>query len=119
MRQLRKQYMPRQVRTQVLPVEIKGFISQFDGTTVPFMVWDVSVNGIGILLSDCLVSGEVLTINIGAPYAISILCSVVWCELLEADYDFQEPSYRCGLITLVNEKQLQPIIDHIQSSLSL
>jgi|GEM_PF-6609695 hypothetical protein len=104
-------------RVQVLPVELRGLLAlreTVEERQVPFIVWDVSANGLGIILSDRLAPGDVLRLTFGPPCALVVMCSVVWCELQEADYDFQEPSYRCGLITIQGGKPLQPIIDTIE-----
>ena len=85
----RKSIKQKESRVQVLPVEIKGILSRSDEHQLPFIVWDISANGLGILLSDRLESGEVLQINIGS-FEITVTCTVVWCELQETDYDFQE-----------------------------
>ncbi len=107
-------------RVQVLPIEIKGILSSEEAAPerqIPFLVWDVSANGVGILISDRLQSGEVLRLTFGNPFTLSVLCSVVWCDLQEADYDFQEPSFRVGLITVGNNKILQPIVDRVDAAL--
>jgi hypothetical protein len=100
-------------------LEIKGLLSSHElneDPQVPFMVWDVSPSGLGILLSDRLETGAVLRICFGAPLPLAVICTVVWCELLEADYDFQEPSFRVGLITINSNKPLQPLVDHLDEA---
>jgi hypothetical protein len=109
----------REPRVPVLPIEIKGLLSSqdlADGPQTPFLVWDISPSGLGILLSDRLNAGEVWRLTFGAPVSLSVVCSVVWCELQEADYDFQEPSFRVGLITLQNNRPLQPLVDRIDEA---
>ena len=81
---------------------------------MPFIVWDVSANGLGLLLSDRLIPGEVYQIDIQVPLSIVIACSVVWCELQAADYDFQEPSFRCGLITVGPHNALEQLVATIE-----
>lgn len=110
----KKSLKQREPRVPVLPIEIKGLLtSQEHGPErqIPFLVWDVSAGGLGILLSDRLEAGEVLRLTFANPVAVTVICSVVWCELQEADYDFQEPSFRVGLITCGNGKPLQPLVD--------
>ncbi|WP_218110254.1 PilZ domain-containing protein [Oligoflexus tunisiensis] len=103
----------------MLPIEIKGLLSGRelgDESQIPFLVWDVSPSGLGILLSDRLEAGEVLRLTFGAPMALTVMCSVVWCELQEADYDFQEASFRVGLITVSNNRPLQPLVDRVDEA---
>lgn len=107
-------------RVQVLPVEVKGIllVEENQGERqVPFLVWDLSANGLGIICSDRLIPGEILKLTFGQPSAIQVLCTVVWCELQEADYDFQEPSYRAGLITVEKNGPMQVLIDKVEKSL--
>jgi hypothetical protein len=113
---LKKQREP---RVHVLPIEIKGLLANDEGREephIPFLVWDVSPSGLGILLSDRLEAGEVLRLTFYAPVPLTVICSVVWCELQEADYDFQEPSFRVGLITCNNSRPLQPLVDQVDQA---
>ncbi len=110
----------REPRVPALPVEIKGLLSDDERASdpqVPFLVWDVSASGLGILLSDRLEAGDVLRLVFGAPVQVTVVCTVVWCELQEADYDFQEPSFRVGLITTGNGKPLQCLVDCLEQAL--
>jgi hypothetical protein len=109
----------REPRVHVLPIEIKGLLAGQDSheePCIPFLVWDVSPSGLGILLSDRLMAGEVLQLTFAAPVALTVVCTVVWCELQEADYDFQEPSFRVGLITVNNNKPLQALVDQVDQA---
>jgi hypothetical protein len=113
---LKKQREP---RVHVLPIEIKGLLAFDEGKEephIPFLVWDVSPSGLGILLSDRLQAGDVLRLSFGMPVALTVVCSVVWCELQEADYDFQEPSFRVGLITVHKNKPLQALVDQVDQA---
>ncbi len=109
----------REPRVHVLPIEIKGLLVSHEvneDPNIPFLVWDVSPSGLGILLSDRLEAGDVLRLSFGTPVVLTVICSVVWCELQEADYDFQEPSFRVGLITVNNNKPLQPLVDQVDQA---
>jgi hypothetical protein len=113
---LKKQKEP---RIHVLPIEIKGLFTSKGGEVepnIPFLLWDVSPSGLGILLSDRLEAGEILRLTFGMPVALTVVCSVVWCEQQEADYDFQEPSFRVGLITVHNNKPLQALLDKVDKA---
>jgi len=102
-------------RASVLPVEIKGLLSWRDGRSlqVPFLVWDISVGGIGLLLSDELKRGELIQLTFGHPLSLVIDCEVRWCVMQEADYDFQEPSYRVGIKVNQPGRNFQGLVDHI------
>ncbi len=106
-------------RVQVLPVEVKGILLVEDAQRerqVPFLIWDISANGAGIIVSDRLIPGEDLKLTFGHPYPSLIICTVVWCELQEVEYDFQDPSYRAGIITVEKNGPMQPIIDAVEKS---
>ncbi|HYX37502.1 MAG TPA: PilZ domain-containing protein [Oligoflexus sp.] len=109
----------REPRVHVLPIEIKGLLVSDKLTEepiTPFLVWDISPSGLGILLSDRLKAGDIMRLTFSTPIALTVVCSVVWCELQEADYDFQEPSFRVGLITVGNNKPLQPLVDRLDQA---
>ncbi|MBC7530206.1 MAG: PilZ domain-containing protein [Oligoflexus sp.] len=102
-------------RASVLPVEIKGLLSWRDGRSlqVPFLVWDISVGGIGLLLSDELKRGELIQLTFGHPLSLAIDCEVRWCVMQDADYDFQEASYRVGIKVNQPGINFQGLVDHI------
>lgn len=112
----KKALKPRAPRVHVLPIEIKGLLSPAEAQTervVPFLLWDISAAGLGILLSDRFEPGELLRLTFAAPVTLTVDCHVVWCELQEADYDFQEPSFRVGLVTVGKHNPLQPLVDYL------
>lgn len=100
-------------RAPVLPIEVKGLVSK-GSQLVPFFVWDISVTGIGLLLSDPFDAGDVVILSFGTP-DLSIECLVQWCALQEPDYDFQEASFRLGLIVNQPGDSFQGLVDHINS----
>ena len=107
-------------RVQVLPIEVKGMLFITEGAVerqAPMLVWDLSITGLGIIVSDRLIPGETIKLTIGNPFALTLACNVVWCELQEADYDFQEPSYRAGLITIDPGSPLQPVIEALEKAI--
>ncbi len=107
--------MRAEARAAVLPVEIKGLLNWRDERSrqVPFLVWDISVSGIGLLLSDELKVGERIQLTFGQPLSLVINGEVKWCATQEADYDFQEPSYRCGIKVTHPGMNFQGLVDHI------
>lgn len=99
-------------RAQVLPIEVKGLLSKGSQLS-PFFVWDISVSGIGIILSDEFKEGDHVTLTFSNPN-FSVNCRVQWCAYQEPDYDFQEASYRLGLkINETPEISFQGLVDHI------
>ncbi len=104
-------------RASVLPVEIKGLLSWRDGRTlqVPFLVWDISVTGIGLLMSDELKGRDQVLLTFGHPLALTFECEVKWCGMQEADYDFQDPSYRVGMKIVQPGVSFQGLVDHINT----
>lgn len=103
----------REPRAAVLPIEIKGLLSK-GSQLLPFFVWDISVNGIGLLLSEEFREGDEVTLSFGTPN-LSVMCRVQWCAQQEADYDFQEPSFRIGLKTNQSGTSFQGLVDHINA----
>ncbi len=104
-------------RAAVLPIEVKGLLSWRDGRSlqVPFLVWDISFKGIGLLLSDEPRAGEIVVLTFGYPLSLTVECSIRWSSLQEPDYDFQEDSYRAGLKILQPGMTFQELITHIDS----
>lgn len=100
-------------RAPVLPIEVKGLLSK-GSQLVPFFVWDISVSGIGLLLSEEFREGEVVSLSFGTPN-LTISCRVQWCALQEPDYDFQEASFRIGLKVNQPGVSFQGLVDHINT----
>lgn len=80
-------------RVQVVPSEIRGLLSASKGNLQqPFLIWDVSPQGIGIWISEGLPQGEEVVLTIGQPYLIVVKAEVMWCEMQAGQQGF-----RCGL----------------------
>lgn len=101
-------------RASVLPIEVKGLLSKGTAQVLPFFVWDISVSGLGILISDPFKRGDEVTVTFGSPQ-MSVACTVEWCVIQEADFDFQEPSYRMGLKVNQPGTTFQRLVDHINA----
>lgn len=81
-------------RAQVVPSKISGVATVvYDQTTeqIPFLVWDVSPTGIGLLASEQIPVGREVTLTIGQPYLLVLKTRVIWC--LEQGKE----RFRCGL----------------------
>lgn len=96
-------------RKQVVPEEIRGLITDHSRKThYPFLIWDVSEDGIGLWVSSILESGDDITLTIGQPYLMVLRCKVKWCEQQNS-----VPGYRCGLeIADDNKKILNSLISN-------
>lgn len=101
-------------RAPVLPIEVKGRLSK--GLQLsPFLVWDISVTGIGILLSEELQEGEIVTLTFGTPN-LTLSCRVQWCALQEPEPDAHETSFRVGLkANQPDGRTFQGLVDYINS----
>lgn len=82
----------RSIRAQVLPTEIRGIVTAIgSGEHLPFLVWDVSHEGIGLWLSQPLTVGDKVRIAVGQPYLVVLDATVIWC-----DDKAQSQGFRCG-----------------------
>ena len=50
---------------------------------VPFMVWDVSAHGIGLLLTDGIQAGDSVVLQFSFPTQTIVPCRVAWCQSSE------------------------------------
>ena len=108
-----------ETRVPVLPIEIKGILTFSEGGCEhksPFFVWDVSLQGLGIISSDRLMEGEVLKLNFAKPHSFMTLCKVVWCELVPHEADVHETSYRCGLLVAGKEQNFQHFVELVEEA---
>lgn len=105
-------------RIEVLPVEVKGLLQwpKLSNQKVPFLVWDLSSRGIGLLLSDKLSPGDTVHLTFGSP-SFTIECRVIWCEAQKPDYDFQEISYRCGLLAEDPSALFEKLCESVESKM--
>jgi hypothetical protein len=95
-------------RAQVVPSEISGMLTIVtDDQTeqIPFLVWDVSPAGIGVLAMDELTVGSEITLTIGHPYVMVLKTKVTWCVNQGGD------GFRCGLKAVDNQNKLNAIYD--------
>jgi len=100
-----------EARTQVLPIEVSGLLTQPDrNIQVPFLVWDVSESGIGLWTSRALNPGTSVIVTVGHPYLLVVECRVVWCSK-EEDRD---QGYRMGLKLVESQEAFHSLIDRLQ-----
>lgn len=79
-------------RTLIVPHIVQGIITREEGSHAPFVVWDVSPDGVGIWSLWRLAPGEIVKLAFSQPHVAVLSCEVVWCESPR-----QEDGYRCGL----------------------
>jgi len=97
----------------VAPVTIKGLITR--GTAneqSPFLVWDVSEQGLGIWSSSQLQMGETIKVTIGQPYLLILTCKVRW-----ADDKPTSSGFRCGLEVVDNARQLASLYEKFRQEM--
>ena len=70
------------VRTEVGIHEVKGVLTRAtDRAHAPFLIWDISEDGVGIWLPLELKQGEEITLNLGKPKPMVIKGHVMWCQM--------------------------------------
>ncbi|MFW7377781.1 MAG: PilZ domain-containing protein [Oligoflexus sp.] len=106
---MKKMFDRSEPRTQVLPIEISGLLTQPDrNIQIPFLVWDVSEAGIGLWTSRCLNPGTQVVVTVGHPYLVVVDCRVVWCSGEE------DEGFRLGLELIEGQRAFRGLLDQIQ-----
>lgn len=108
-RKLRDNRFERQFpRHDLLTEEINGLITAHD-QHIPFIIWDISDDGLGLWVSSTLQPGTELNITIGKPYLVELGGHVKWCEQQKS-----VPGYRCGVIILPEFKdRIAPLLNQL------
>ena len=94
------------VRAQVVPTKISGMLTIAGADMaeqVPFLIWDVSPKGIGLMATKNIPVGTKVTVTIGQPYVMILECSINWCA------PHGDEGYRCGLEVIVSESKLKSL----------
>lgn len=93
-------------RVQVVPAEIRGLLSgKASADQQPFLIWDVSENGVGVWVSEALPEESEVVLTIGQPYLLVVRCVVKWCESQGEDQGF-----RCGLRSVEKKKVFSALL---------
>lgn len=102
-RKLRDNRFERQyTRHDLLTQEINGLITDPDqGRHIPFIIWDISHDGLGLWVSSIIEPGATFTVTIGKPYLVDVICRVKWCEQQKS-----VPGYRCGLSIMPGQQHV-------------
>lgn len=92
-----------EARSQVIPKEVRGIITRKkeSGFNLPFLVWDISEQGLGLWTVNSLQDGEAVVITVGQPYLAVMTGIVVWCEEMTGRQGF-----RCGIEITDNREAL-------------
>lgn len=68
-------------RTEATHVEIHGIATRHQGREQgPFVVWDISDNGLQLWLPDHVDAGEVIRLTIAKPFLVMVSVEVRWCK---------------------------------------
>ncbi len=71
----------REVRLPVPTNTVRGFVVSLTAEyRIPFMAWDISAHGVGVLLTDTLPVGDLVIIHFSFPTQTIVPCRVAWCD---------------------------------------
>lgn len=86
---------------------------QTDETTdqIPFLIWDVSPKGIGLMSTKNIAVGQKVTVTVGQPYVMVLECVVSWTA------PHGDDGFRCGLEVIVNEAKLMALYKEFSKGL--
>lgn len=78
----RRKTRRRAVRTEVAHHQVKGILTRgYNRAHAPFIIWDLSEEGIGIWLPLELQMDEAVTLSIGKPKPVTVKGRVAWCQM--------------------------------------
>lgn len=93
-------------RQKIVPQEIQGIVSRETAKDrEPFLVWDISLEGLCIWVGQKLDEGETVTLSLGPPFSLAFKCRVRWCNNREV-----ENGFRCGLEVLDHKERLAQLV---------
>ena len=102
-------------RTLIVSEEIRGLITDPESKDqIPFLIWDVSLFGIGVWTSLPLTPGKQIILTVGQPFLLVVKPHVVWCEKQQGDH---LRGYRCGLGLQASDKVVGSLIHAFQRTL--
>jgi len=100
------------IRAEVLEHDLRGIAVRKDvGGHVPFVVWDISEEGLGLWVPEKLRNGETLTITLTKPKAVVVTAKVVWCRE-------RGDGFHCGLQVTEHKSRLDAIHEWLASASS-
>lgn len=69
-------------RAQVSQLQVKGVLTRNTSRAhAPFIVWDISENGLGIWLPLELTIGEEVTLCLAKPKPVTVKGRIMWCQM--------------------------------------
>ncbi len=81
------------IRSLVVDHEVNGLLTkEGQDRREPFLIWDVSEEGLCIWTGEQISPGDVLALTVVKPLTLLLKCKVRWCGRQEI-----ENGYRCGL----------------------
>jgi hypothetical protein len=103
----------RSIRAPVVPNHVQGLITREPtNAQVPFLLWDVSAEGLGVWCVAELKKGETLRITIAAPVALTLKAIVSWVSQSGV-----QDGYRCGLEVIEGSERLAQIYDYFKTQM--
>lgn len=70
----------------------------------PFIIWDISDQGLRLWLSDHVKAGEIMRLTVAKPFVVILSCEIRWCKPCE---DGQ--GYHVGVRVLDNYQRLEAL----------
>jgi hypothetical protein len=92
-------------RSVVALAEVRGIATREGGAEQgPFMVWDISDNGLRLWLARAVATGDTLKLTIGRPFVLILTAEVKWCRANE-----DGNGYHVGMRVLDNLNRLEAL----------
>ena len=92
-------------RSELLGREVRGIATHDEGRQHdPFILWDISDQGLRIWTADPLRTGEVVALNFARPVAAKALADVRWC--MAAD---DGKGYQIGLKVIEHQAEIEAL----------
>lgn len=105
----RRKTRRRGVRSEIGTHRVKGVLTRAtDRAHAPFLIWDISEEGVGIWLPLELKNGETITLNLGKPKPITVTGRVMWCQMRPGKL-----GYHAGVMVEEGKNRLISVYRHI------
>ncbi|NDE15058.1 PilZ domain-containing protein [bacterium] len=105
----RRKTRRKSVRTEVSSHEVKGVLTRGkDRAHAPFLIWDISEDGIGIWLPLELNEGEDIVLNLGKPKPMTAKGRVMWCNMRPGKL-----GYHAGILVEEGKNRLLSVYRHL------
>lgn len=105
----RRKTRRKSVRNEIGTHQVKGVLTRNgDHAHAPFLIWDVSDEGVGIWLPLELKEGESITLNLGKPKPITMSGRVMWCQMRPGKL-----GYHAGVMVEEGRNRLISVYRHL------